>query len=63
MVCGFVETLFLSRSLCAMVMGFALFTTAFLFGSASSAIVLVATHFLVFFNTFKNLVPLIRNAF
>ena len=33
--------------------------TALLFGSASSAIVVVATHFLVFFNTFKNLVPLI----
>ena len=43
----------------SMVMGFTLFTTVFLFGSASSAIVVVATHFLVFFNTFKNLVPLI----
>ena len=43
----------------SMMMGFTLFTTTFLFGSASSAIVVVATHFLVFFNTFKNLMPLI----
>ena len=32
----------------SMVMGFTLFTTAFLFGSASSAIVVVATHSGVF---------------